>query len=164
MAFSKTRYVIKTLIHKFWVFRYGLVTRAPLWRLVIHDWTKFTPAELPAYAQKFYGVEADHLAFARAWNHHQKHNDHHWEAHVLQSAHSLSPIKAGSPLPMPEGAVREMVADWLGAERSYGGTMPLSLADFHWYAKERPNMVLHEETARMVEKVLSEYFASIAVS
>lgn len=162
MRFPKTRYILKTLHHKFWVFRYGLLTGAPLWRLVIHDWTKFTPSELPAYANKFYGEEIDHLGFARAWNHHQKHNDHHWEAHVLQSAHTLSPVPGGSPLPMPEGAVREMVADWLGAERSYGGTMPRSLAEFKWFLKERPEMVLHDETSALVEKVLADYFSKVS--
>jgi len=160
MKFPKLRYVMRTLHHKWYVFRFGLRTRAPIWRLLIHDWTKFTPSELSAYANRFFGDTVDQLAFAQAWNHHHKANPHHWEYWVPVSAHTLSPIRAGTPLPMPEWAVREMVADWLGAEMSYGGPMPARIEDFHWYHKERPLMMLHDDTAALVEQVLGEYFGS----
>ena len=39
------RYLGYVVRHKWFVFRAGLRTGAPLWRLVIHDWSKFTPAE-----------------------------------------------------------------------------------------------------------------------
>ena len=162
MRFQKTRYILRTLHHKWHVFRFGLITKAPIWRLVIHDWTKFTPAELSAYANRFYGDNDDQMAFAMAWNHHQKSHPHHWEYFVPLTAHTLSPVRAGEPLPMPEWAVREMVADWLGAERSYGGIMPTSVADFHWYNKERPTMVFHAITAERVDRVLAEYFAKVS--
>jgi hypothetical protein len=41
--------------HKYFVFLAGLQTGAPLWRLVIHDWSKFLPSEWLPYSKKFYG-------------------------------------------------------------------------------------------------------------
>nr|WP_250807888.1 DUF5662 family protein [Neorhizobium tomejilense] len=160
MRFPKIRYICRTLHHKWWVFRFGLRTKAPIWRLLIHDWTKFTPAELPAYAARFYGDTYDDLEFAQSWNHHHKANPHHWEYWIPLTTHMLSPVPAGKPLPMPEWAVREMVADWMGAEKSYGGPSPRSLAEFSWYHKERPLMVLHDDTAAILDMVLEEFFAA----
>jgi hypothetical protein len=102
------RYLRYVLRHKWYVLVAGLRTGAPLWRLLIHDWSKFTPSEWGAYVAKFYGgpmtqeriadyhgdardhrmragpfkeqVDAD---FDRAWLHHQKRNRHHWQYWVL---------------------------------------------------------------------------------
>jgi hypothetical protein len=161
MKFPKTRYAIKTLHHKWFVFRFGLLTKAPLWRLVIHDWTKFTPSELPAYADQFFGGKGDPIAFAQAWNHHHKANPHHWEYWIPLTAHSRSNIPGGVPLPMPEWAVREMVADWLGAERAYNGYTPASLAVWSWHTANRGDIKLHPDTSALVDRVLNEYFDNI---
>lgn len=48
------KYVVK---HKFFVFKAGLQTQAPLLRLLIHDWTKFLPCEWVPYVDKFNRVE-----------------------------------------------------------------------------------------------------------
>jgi hypothetical protein len=42
--------------HKWFVFLAGLNTRAPLWRLIVHDWSKFMPCEWRPYAHFFYGL------------------------------------------------------------------------------------------------------------
>jgi hypothetical protein len=159
MRYPKTRYVLKTLHHKWHVFRFGLQVKAPLFRLIIHDWTKFTPYELPAYAQRFYGDTKNPRAFAQAWNHHSKSHPHHWEWWIPVTSHVKSESStAGRPLPMPEWAVREMVADWLGASASYEGKVPSSLADWEWYQKDRPKMRLHADTVAILDKVLAEFF------
>ena len=41
------------------MFRAGLWTGAPLWRLVIHDWSKLLPSELVPYVRKFYGEKPE---------------------------------------------------------------------------------------------------------
>jgi hypothetical protein len=156
----KLRYILKTLNHKWWVFRYGLRTKAPLWRLVIHDWTKFTSAELPFYANHLYGGADDPIGFALAWNHHSKLNPHHHEFWIPVSTHMKSTIPAGEPLPMPDWAVREMVADWLGAERSYNKVAPKSLASWAWHNQARDEIRLHPDTELLVDGVLAEYFAA----
>lgn len=47
------KYMSLTMVHKWYVFLAGLKTGAPIWRLIIHDWSKFTPAEAPALSYKF---------------------------------------------------------------------------------------------------------------
>jgi hypothetical protein len=49
------RYLSYVLRHKWWVLVAGLKVGAPLWRLLIHDWSKFTPAEWGPYVATFYG-------------------------------------------------------------------------------------------------------------
>ena len=61
---------------------------------------------------------------------------------------------------MPEWAVREMVADWLGASRAYEGRWPDGTQAWPWMVqnlgkiKER----MHPKTCKMVDQVLSEAF------
>ncbi len=98
------RYLLYLIRHKWFVFIEGLRLRVPLWRLIVHDWTKFLPDEWVPYARYFYGPKADagyHIfdgkqlvpkmeppqsvrdAFDRAWNFHQKRNPHHWQYWLL---------------------------------------------------------------------------------
>lgn len=152
------KFLWRTLVHKYWVFKAGLRTKAPVWRLVIHDWTKFTPSEAPHYGRRHYGAKDDILGFVYAWNHHSKANPHHWEFWIPVTAHRLSPVQPGTPLPMPEWAVREMVADWLGASKSYEGFFPSSLGKWKWYHGEKKKLRLHEDTWALLARVLDEYF------
>lgn len=145
-------------MHKWFVFRAGLRTGAPLYRLIIHDWSKFSPLEAPHYARQFFGDKSDPLGFSYAWNHHQKINKHHWEYWVPVSGHNRGGYKDGEPLPMPEPYVREMVADWLGATRAYQGFMPSNRADWTWLNENLDKIRVHVVTRTRIEKVLNEIF------
>jgi len=155
------RYLAATLKHKWFVLRAGLRTGAPIWRLLIHDWTKFLPSEAPHYGRRFYGGGGDALGFAYAWNHHSKANPHHWEYWIPVTSQKSSPVKAGEPLPMPEWAVREMVADWLGAARAYEGSWPRDLDNWGWYRDNAATLRLHDETRALLGKVLDEIFPAV---
>jgi Family of unknown function (DUF5662) len=143
------RYVSYVARHKWWVFVAGLKTGAPLWRLVIHDWSKMSAAEWRPYVRSFYGSEGRtpevRAAFDRAWLHHQHRNPHHWQHWLLRE--DDGPTKA---LEMPKPLVREMVADWMGAGRAITGKWEVC----EWYAKNAAKIVLHAETRREVEKIL----------
>lgn len=155
-------YVIR---HKFFVFQAGLKTEVPIWRLLIHDWSKFSRTEWGPYARRFYGGSAGKLdkskdpeEFHVAWTHHWHKNPHHWE-HWLRSA-KRQPIETNSwllmePMRMPTTYVREMVADWMGAGRAITGTW--EAAD--WYLENRERIVLHEESRRLAERLLGVYGA-----
>lgn len=148
------RYLSYVLRHKWFVFVAGRRTGAPIWRLLIHDWSKFTRAEWRPYVLSFYGpwkykdrppeVVA---AFDRAWLHHQHTNPHHWQHWILREDGV-----AVKTLPIPEHFVREMVADWMGAGRAITGRW--EVAD--WYATNREKIVLHSETRALVEALLEE--------
>lgn len=134
--------------HKWFVLVAGRSTGAPLWRLLIHDWSKLTPAEWGPYVRSFYGGErtpAVKAAFDAAWLHHQHHNPHHWQHWVLRKDDGTL-----KPLPMPTPLVREMVADWMGAGRAINGER---YAD-GWYRDNADKMVLHPDTRRDVERLL----------
>lgn len=145
--------------HKAFVFRAGLRTHAPLWRLVIHDWSKLTPAEWGPYVNKFYGNwgsvdslgEADRVkarvdaAFDAAWLHHIHNNPHHWQHWVLKEDSGGTKY-----LPMPYKFVCEMVADWMGAGRAITGKWDV----MGWYERNAKRIQLHPKTRKQVEGLL----------
>jgi hypothetical protein len=51
---AHAKYLRYLLRHKWYVLRAGLKTGAPLWRLIVHDASKFRPREWRPYVRKFY--------------------------------------------------------------------------------------------------------------
>lgn len=156
------RYLWYVLKHKWFVFYAGVrLGGIPLWRLVIHDWTKFTPAEWFPYVEYFYGanpIQRDKTgyyhaglvggSFDAAWNHHQKHNPHHWQYWILLMDNDEPRVKT---LPMPRAYAREMVADWIGAGRAQG--KPDCEA---WYLVNKDKITLSDDTRHCVEQFINE--------
>lgn len=129
------QFVLYTFAHKYYVLRAGWWTRAPLWRLLIHDWSKFTPTEFRGYVRQFYGDKGDARAWRRAWLHHQNSNPHHWEYWIVRGPNSFT------ALVMPDWAVREMVADWMAMARMLNGQWPM-ISDWPWLES---NMAMLQE-------------------
>jgi Family of unknown function (DUF5662) len=147
--------------HKWFVYRAGLWTRAPLWRLIIHDWSKFLPSEWVPYANYFYGgaqpkerkiayfhQPGDELGkrFDKAWLLHIHRQPHHWQHWVLREDEGGTKC-----LEMPHHFVREMVADWLGAGRTQTGKWGIR----DWYDKNKNNIRIHDNTRLLVEYLLA---------
>ncbi len=80
-------------------------------------------------------VEAK-TAFDRAWNHHQKHNKHHWQYWVLMYDHPE--LEPEILLDMPDRYRVEMLADWRGAGRAYGNPDTKG-----WYAEHKDHQRVH---------------------
>ena len=137
--------------HKWFVFRAGLKTGAPLWRLLIHDWSKLSPAEWGPYVRSFYGpggrTPEVRSAFDAAWLHHQHRNPHHWQHWLLRE--DDGDTKA---LEMPASLIREMVADWMGAGRAITGKWEVG----SWYDANRDKIVLAPETRKAVDHLVAE--------
>ena len=134
--------------HKYFVFLAGRKTGAPLWRLVIHDWSKFTPAEWGPYVEFFYGpahTPEMSAAFDRAWLHHIHKNAHHHQHWILREDTGNTVA-----LEMPSIFVKEMLADWAGAGRAITGQWEVE----YWYNKNKDRMVLHPSTRIAVEQLL----------
>lgn len=172
---SHLQYLSYVLRHKWFVFVAGVKIKAPLWRLLIHDWTKLLPSEWVPYVDFFCGekITDEQLmerwrreqvvlgyrltpsnsnrrdAFSKAWNHHQKRNKHHWQYWVLINDKDEPKISA---LAMPEKFIREMVADWAGAGRAITGKWEVS----SWYFNNQRQMILHPATRQRVETLLKE--------
>ena len=158
------QYVWLTIKHKYFVFRAGIKTRAPIWNLVIHDWTKFLPSEAPHYGRQFFGSADDALGFTKAWLHHQSFNPHHWEYWIPRSGHSRGGYEDNQPISMPEPYVREMVADWMGASRAYEGSYPTELTEWQWMQKNWGKLNLHKHSRIRIIMVLQEVFGMDAVA
>ena len=154
------KYFWLAIRHKWFVFVAGLKLDVPLWRLITHDLSKFLPCELPHYQRQFFGKKDDPEGFIRCWIHHQNHNDHHWEYWIPRTGHNRCepPYPDYSPVPMPESAVREMIADWMGAGRAYEGKWPTP-EKWEWLDKnlDRIKKRLHQETVSLVDEII-EYW------
>lgn len=158
------RYAWYLARHKWFVFLGGLRTKAPLWRLVIHDYTKLMPVEWFPYVDHFYGGNKDGREsrgsyeaadpregpkFNRAWLHHQHRNPHHWQHWCLARDDGSTSV-----LMMPDHFVREMVADWMGAGRAITGKWETP----KWYAANGHKMQLHPSTRERVEAIMLRVF------
>jgi hypothetical protein len=147
------------LLHKWYVFLAGQITKAPFWRLVIHDWSKFGLTEMFGYAGNI-GGKVSKKRWAKSWLHHLHCNPHHPE-HWILSWHGNSEFynELAEPiapfvvlLPIPETYVREMVADWMGASKMITGSWDIS----NWLNKNGPNMYLHDDTIVLIDKIMKE--------
>jgi hypothetical protein len=138
-------------LHKWYVYKAGRITEAPLFRLVVHDWSKLTPQEWFPYLNFFYPTmevtPEIKAAFRLAFNHHI-----HWNRHHIQYWVSVSDDGKIRPQMMPEIYIREMVADWLGAGRAISGKWGAA----EWYAKRRSSIPLHPKTKQRVEEILAQ--------
>lgn len=153
-------YLRTVLRHKAFVLIAGMKCGVPLWRLLVHDLSKFSRAEWGPYVRRFEGGrggamnhEADPDEWKVAWNHHWHRNPHHWE-HWLRFTYFEGPDTKVFPaaLRMPETYVREMVADWMGAGRAYTGTWDAR----EWYEKNRERILLHDDSRAVAERLLAE--------
>ncbi len=139
--------------HKILVFQagerlLGKIDPEMRWRLIVHDMSKICHAELYGYWMKYgkgyqsvkdYEIMAippsERSRFAeecyqRSWLHHIHHNDHHPEYW-----HMATKMGNTSMLKMEEEAFVEMVCDWMGATKSYGGNFGLWLDENVPYIK-----------------------------
>lgn len=153
------KYFWLTIKHKWFVLLAGLKTKAPIWRLIIHDWTKFLPCELPHYQRQFFGDKNDPEGFIRCWIHHQNSNMHHWEYWIPRTGHNrcTPPYEDNKPIPMTERAIREMIADWLGAGRAYEGKFP-DIRNWTWLNNnwEKINKGLHPKSSALIIDIINK--------
>lgn len=136
------RYLKSLLLHKWYVFQAGLMinkrmqpsVRISIWRLLVHDMSKFSRFEFKQYARKYFG-ESDwrnEKDYHYAWLHHENNNPHHYGYWIPRSGE-----KSGEPLEMPTTYIYEMVADWMGAERTYTGSWDMT----KWLQNNMPRVV-----------------------
>jgi hypothetical protein len=163
------QYLGYVLRHKWHVFWACVLLGVPVWRAVIHDWTKFTPAEWGPYVRRFYGPQGyrpgpeskgynhdqnkgQDAAFDAAWEHHWRRNPHHPQYWVRgEEDYGYAPwgSEAERVQEMPLTYVQEMVADWIGAGRAQGKPDIMG-----WYQANKENIVLHPFSRAIAESLL----------
>lgn len=112
------------------------------YNLWIHDLSKFSTIEAIPYANHDFSKKEFSLDFQIAWCHHKSKNEHHPEFW-------LNPDRQGkiNPLPMSNIYILEMVADWIGAGRTYGDTIET------WLPKNFHTFKFHPETEQKVKQI-----------
>lgn len=143
-----------------------------MWRLLVHDLSKFLPSEWFAYVDNFYDKEKKNTRtmqafsefgcaeaapwgyfpqdlFSIAWNHHQKRNPHHWQYWYL-----INDDGQKFPVGMPKEYLLEMVADWAGAGRAITGKWDVR----GWYEANKGKILIRDEDRIIVESILAEKF------
>ena len=142
------KYLWYIIRHKWFVLVAGLKVGAPIWRLLVHDLSKFRPSEWFPYTEYFYGKGKNLDAFNRAWLAHQHRNPHHWQHWLLREDDGGT-----IALRMSEPAMLEMIADWAGAGRAITGGWGVRA----WYDKNRDNQLLHPGTRINVDYLIKQF-------
>jgi len=127
--------------------------RRNLWK---HDISKFSANEAFGYYSYRFGQDnPPHLkaAFESAWHHHKMNNPHHPE-------YWINPNRSGGIeiLPMPTIYVFEMIADWVGAGKTYGSTL------YQWLPDNIGKFLFHVDTARLLIKILGKMDIKVELS
>lgn len=116
-------------------------------RLLGHDLSKFSDNEQWYADYRFKGenTESAEELFKFAWFHHKKHNDHHPEYWYSVSRDGKEVI----PMEMPYICLAEMVADWMGAGKTYG-------TDFkEWVPKNINSFLFHPRSWMFLKEILT---------
>lgn len=134
-------YFDRVVRHKIEVYKAGMSLWCPeelksefKYNLIVHDLSKFSKSEAFAYANHDFKSKALDPEFEAAWHHHKMVNPHHPE-------YWLNPGRDGvcEPIPMPAIFILEMLADWIGAGKTYGSELrdwlPLNLHKFRFHAQ-----------------------------
>jgi hypothetical protein len=111
-------------------------------RLLLHDLSKFSPAEFWPYARHYHSSETTSADYAAAWRHHYENNDHHHE--YYKGAR------------MTEEALVELVADWFAAAISYSGKWPRD-GDWPWLTRRYKHVTdtMHVTDATLLSALLT---------
>ena len=126
------------------------------WRGLMHDMSKFSPAEFIPSAKYFQGdkspIEAEKAAngYSFAWLHHKGVNPHHWEWWIDFADDGTFIVNK-----IPYEYVVEMVCDWIGAGKVYSKDKWTQHEPLRYYHKVRDGRHFHPETEELVLKFLN---------
>ena len=127
------------------------------WQGVVHDMSKFSPAEFGPSARYFQGdrspieAEKEALGYSDAWLHHKGRNRHHWEywCDYNNDTGEVFPHK------IPYRFVVEMICDWIGAGMVYSGEKWTQEEPLAYYEKVRAGRHFHPETEELILRFLN---------
>lgn len=138
----------KVMLH---CFKAGIPVRG-----LLHDLSKFSPAEFIAGVKYFQGtrspneMERELFGFSAAWMHHKGRNRHHFEYW-----NDVSPVtKRYEPVKMPVKYFKEMFCDRVAASKIYRGKEYTDDYPLAYFLRGNARLYMHKATAEMLEKCL----------
>ncbi|MGN0606051.1 MAG: DUF5662 family protein [Oscillospiraceae bacterium] len=122
-----------------------------------HDLSKYMPSEFIVGAKFYQGTrspnegEREAYGYSKAWMHHKGRNKHHFEywTDYNTKTKKLEPVK------MPLNYVIEMFCDRVAACKIYQKEKYNDKAPLEYFLKAKHNRIIHQETAEMLEKLLT---------
>ncbi len=122
------------------------------WQGLIHDLSKYSPAEFLVGARYFQGnrspnnAERELRGYSSAWLHHKGRNRHHYEYWI---DYSQKAIPGGmAPVPMPDRYIAEMIMDRIAAGKIYKGKEYCDEDPLRYFKQGAESPLLHEYTRR----------------
>ena len=133
-------------------FRVGLYLQG-----LTHDLSKYSPTEFLRGAHYYQGTRSPNAAereekgYSEAWMHHKGRNRHHYEywTDMSPKTHRYEPVD------MPRRYLVEMVMDRRAACMTYQGKNYRPGAELEYLEKSRERLLMHPETLRRLEYLLS---------
>ena len=141
--------------HKYLVMK-GCFKLGLYYQGIMHDLSKYSPAEFFVGAKFYQGTrspnnaEREKYGHSKAWMHHKGRNKHHYEYWVDYHA----PDGKMLPVEMPAKYVAEMFVDRVAASKVYNKERYKDSDSIDYYLKGNTAQFLHENTAKLLEKLL----------
>lgn len=143
--------------HKYLVMK-GCFSAGLYWQGIVHDLSKYSPAEFIIGARYYQGTrspnnaEREAVGYSSAWLHHKGRNRHHYEYWI---DYSTKDIPGGmSPAPMPVRYVVEMLMDRVAACKVYHKGTYTSKDPLEYYLSGKNPAPLHPKTKKQLEVLL----------
>ena len=148
---------LKTILtHKFWVFYYSCKLGIP-WRGLVHDLSKFSPIEFWESVKYYQGGKRSPInackedkGYSLAWQHHKGRNPHHYEYWTDNYDTGTTNIE------IPEKYVKEMIADYMAAGRTYNGKSFTIDDEIKWWNNCKDFKFIHPKTKELITKMFND--------
>lgn len=126
---------------------------------LLHDLSKYLPSEFLVGAKYYQGyrspnnAEREDKGYSSAWLSHKGRNKHHYEYWVDYSA---TEGVGCSPVKMPDKYFVEMIMDRIAASKIYNKDNYTDDMPLQYFLKGKDNLVIHEETGKSLEFILTK--------
>ncbi|MCL2254501.1 MAG: DUF5662 family protein [Lachnospiraceae bacterium] len=125
---------------------------------LLHDLSKFSPAEFLIGVKYFQGVQSPNngerldIGYSSAWLHHKGRNKHHYEYWI---DYSMTYIPGGmAPVPMPLKYSIEMLMDRIAACKVYNRRNYQDDSALKYYLSGKDPAPMHGDTRKLLELLL----------
>ena len=140
--------------HRYEVLKLCMKCGIPL-QGIVHDLSKYSPSEFIPSIHYWTGkispidVETEKKGYSTAWLHHKGRNKHHYEYWTDNYDSGTTYIE------IPEKYVRELVADWFAAGRTYNGKEFTIDDELKWWNDCKDSKFIHPNTKKRITELMT---------
>ncbi len=144
------------LVHKHRVL-VNCIKAGIIWRGLMHDMSKFSPAEFFAGVKYYQGtrspneMERESTGYSAAWMHHKGRNRHHFEYWTDYNTKT----KRIEPVRMPDVFIYEMFCDRVAASKTYNKNNYNDRMPLEYFLRGNKNRIIEQGTSDKLEMLLS---------